>query len=255
MESRFGLKQFRDSGLRSSPQLGSPAKKLFPVEITGKKLLYLVLFVLSLFAIIFILYESFLAIAGEDGKQMLDEGWLTFESFLLENGFWLFCAIAILPGLILPVAPFLTLAGIWGGEHGPWLSCLYCTIALTFNLVWTYWFARKPGRALIEKILSKTKYELPEKPTENLAQWALVLRLTPGVPFIFTNYGLGLLKMPFLTYLLVSIPVLAFTGCGYVLAFAGIFGGNWTYLWGGASMIVVVSLLGRIFLKRKKDAN
>ena len=225
------------------------------MEITGKKLLYLVLFVLSLFGIIFILYETFLAIAGDEGKEMLSEWWDVFKSFVLENGFWLFCAIAILPGFILPVAPFLTLAGIWGDEHGPWLSCLYCAFALTFNLVWTYWFARKAGRSLIEKILSRTKYQLPEKPSENLMQWALILRLTPGVPFIFTNYGLALLKMPFLAYLIVSIPVLAFTGCGYVLAFAGIFGGNWAYLWGGASMIVVMFLLGRLFLKRKKDAN
>jgi len=222
------------------------------VEITGKKFLYLVLFVLSLFGIIYIFYETFLAFTGEEGKQMLTEWWEIFKAFVLKNGFWLFCAIAILPGFILPVAPLLTLAGIWGDEHGPWLSCLYCACALTFNLVWTYWFARKAGRSLIEKILSKTKYQLPEKPAENLLQWALILRLTPGVPFIFTNYGLALLAMPFLPYLIVSIPVLAFTGCGYVLAFAGIFGGNWAYLWGGTSMIVVMLLLGRLFLKRKK---
>ena len=225
------------------------------MEITGKKFLFLVLFVLSLFALLFFLYEAFLAVAGEGGEQMLADWWHAFESFVLQNGFWLFLAIAILPGLILPVAPFLTLAGIWGDEHGPWLSCLYCSFALTFNLVWTYWFARKTGRSLIEKILSKTKYQLPEKPSENLVQWALVLRLTPGVPFIFTNYGLGLLRMSFSTYLFVSIPVLAFTGCGYVLAFAGIFGGDWAYLWGGASMVVVMFLLGRLFLKRKKNAN
>jgi len=225
------------------------------LEITGKKLLYLVLFVLSLFGIIFILYQAFLGIAGDDGKQILTEKWEIFESFVLKNGFWLFSAIAILPGFILPVAPFLTLAGIWGDEHGPWLSCLYCTCALTFNLAWTYWFARNAGRSIIKKIISKTKYQLPEKPSENLMQWALILRLTPGVPFIFTNYGLALLKMPFLPYLIVSIPVLAFTGCGYVLAFAGIFGGNWVYLWGGISMIVVMFLLARLILKKKDHAN
>ena len=222
------------------------------MQITGKKFLYLVLFVLSLFGIIYIFYETFLAFTGEEGKQMFTDWWKIFKAFVLENGFWLFCAIAILPGFILPVAPLLTLTGIWGDEHGPWLSCLYCACALTFNLVWTYWFARKAGRSLIEKILSKTKHQLPEKPSENLLQWALILRLTPGVPFIFTNYGLALLAMPFLPYLIVSIPVLAFTGCGYVLAFAGIFGGNWAYLWGGTSMIVVMLLLGRLFLKRKK---
>tara|TARA_B100000676_G_C18058143_1_gene835873 strand:- start:666 stop:1343 length:678 start_codon:yes stop_codon:yes gene_type:complete len=225
------------------------------LEPNPKKLFQLALCVLFLFALLFIGYLSFVAIAGEEGKLLIESGWVSFEKFVLQNGFWLFCSIAILPGFILPVAPLLTLAGYWGDEHGPWLACLNCALALAINLCWTYWFARKPGRSLIEKILSKTKYQLPEKPSENLMQWALILRLTPGVPFIFTNYGLALLKMPFLAYLIVSIPVLAFTGCGYVLAFAGIFGGNWAYLYGGASMIVVMFLLGRLFLKRKKHAD
>ena len=59
-----------------------------------------------------------------------------------------------------------------------------------------------------------------------MLEWALILRLTQEFLFIFTNYGLGLIGMNFSSYLLVSLPVLAFTACGYVLTIAGIFGGD-----------------------------
>ena len=45
-----------------------------------------------------------------------------------------------------------------------------------------------------------------------------------------------------------------FYGFGYVLAFAGIFGGEWKYLWTGASIIAVMILLGKFALKRKRQS-
>ncbi len=233
------------------------------MEPNPKKLFQLALCVLFLFALLFIGYLSFVAIAGEEGKLLIESGWVSFKNFVLQNGFWLFCSIAILPGFILPVAPLLTLAGYWGGEHGPWLACLNCVLALAVNLCWTYWFARKPGRSLIKVILSRTKFNVPEKPPENLFQWAFVLRLTPGVPFIFTNYILAFLKMPFGSYLVLSVPILSVTACGYVLIFAGFFGGEqveesaerWAYALGGVALVVAMTLLGRRLTGKNKHAD
>ena len=233
------------------------------MEISGKKLLHFGLLVLSLLGIIVILWYSFIGIFGEEGEKMLGKQWVVFEGFVLANGFWLFCAIAVLPAFILPVSPLLILAGKWGGEHSPWLACLYSVLALAVNLGWTYWFARKPGKKLVKWVLSKTKHKLPDEQPENLFQWALILRLTPGVPFIFTNYILGILKMPFRSYLLISLPILSLTSCGYVLIFAGFFGGEkveesaerWAYALGGVGLVVAMTLLGRIILKKKAHAN
>jgi uncharacterized membrane protein YdjX (TVP38/TMEM64 family) len=233
------------------------------VEISGKKLLHFGLLVLSLLGIMVILWYSFVGIFGEEGEKMLGKQWVVFEGFVLANGFWLFCAIAVLPAFILPVSPLLILAGKWGGEHSPWLACLYSVIAIAVNLGWTYWFARKPGKKLVKWVLSKTKHKLPDEQPENLHQWALILRLTPGVPFIFTNYILGILKMPFRSYLLISLPILSITSCGYVLIFAGFFGGEkveqsaerWGYALAGASLVVAMTLLGRLILRKKTHAN
>ena len=85
-----------------------------------------------------------------------------------------------------------------------------------------------------------------------MTEWALILRLTPGVPFIFTNYGLGLIGMNFVSYLLISVPIISITACGYVLAFAGLFGGEWKYLWSGGCIIAITIIIGRFAIKKKK---
>lgn len=217
----------------------------------GRKLLWLTGGVLAVFALLFGIYFILLQIGGESARLRIEDLWESTRNTLTHNGPLLFLAIAVLPGFILPVAPLLGLAGLWGGENGPWLSCLYCTLALFANLSWTYWLARGPARGLLGKLLKRTRFHLPESTPDNMLEWAIILRLTPGVPFIFSNYGLGLLRMPFTQYLLVSLPILSFTGCGYVLAFAGIFGGEWKYVWTGACIIGVTVLLGRFVLKRK----
>lgn len=222
----------------------------------GKKILLLIGGVLVIFALLFAIYFVLIKLGGKDFQLWLENTWQIIRITLSENGPLLFLAIAVLPGLVLPVAPLLGLAGLWGGENGPWLSCLYCTIALFANLSWTYWLARGPTRNLVERLLRKTRFRLPTSPPDNILEWALILRLTPGVPFIFSNYGLGLIGMNFSPYLLVSLPVLAFTACGYVLAFAGIFGGEWKYLWTGSCIIAVTIILGRFVLKRRaRDAD
>ena len=220
----------------------------------GNKLLLLIGGVLVVFALLFAAYFLLIKLGGEDMEIMLGKIWLSIRVTLTNNGPLLFLAIAILPGLVLPVAPLLGLAGLWAGENGPWLSCLYCCLALFGNLTWTYWLARGPARGWVEKLLERTRFNLPSSPPTNMLEWGLILRLTPGVPFIFTNYILGLIGMKFLPYLSISLPVLAFTACGYVLAFAGIFGGQWIYLWTGACIIAVSILLGRFVVKYKRKS-
>jgi uncharacterized membrane protein YdjX (TVP38/TMEM64 family) len=212
-------------------------------------------FVVILFSIIGILYGSVIMFGGDKFENTLIEYWQHFRNFLLSNGFWLFVSIAILPGLILPCAPLLILAGIWGTKFGVLEACIFSVIALIINLIWTYWFSYGPGRILINKLLIKFNYQIPELPSKNLIQWAIILRLTPGIPFIFTNYALGLLKMPFFQYIIVSTPIISITDCGFILASAGIFGGGWKYIWGGVSILIIMILGGKILSKRNINAN
>ena len=54
--------------------------------------------------------------------------------------------------------------------------------------------------------------------------------------------------------IVVSIPIIAITDCGFVLASAGIFGGSWKYIWGGISILIVMILIGRTLTKTKDNA-
>jgi len=225
------------------------------LKSSQNKFFWVLSFIIIIFSLLGLLYGSIILIGGDEYIEIIENYWQLFRNFLLLNGFWLFVSIAILPGFILPCAPLLLLAGIWGTEFGVAQACLYSVLALTINLIWTYWFAYGPGRKIVNRLLKIFKYEIPELPSQNLNQWAIILRLTPGIPFIFTNYGLGLLKMPFVKYMLISTPIISITDCGFVLASAGIFGGSWKYIWGGISILIIMILVGRILSKRKKHAN
>ncbi len=211
--------------------------------------------IITLLGIIGVIYLTIYWIGGEESIQVAKSLWQDFKDFLLSNGFWLFLSIAILPGFILPCAPLLILAGIWGTEFGIAKACIYSIGALVINLIWTYWFACGAGNKIVNIILNKFNHKIPELPSQNLLRWSFILRLTPGVPFIFTNYILGLLKMPFLKYLFVSIPIISITDCGFILASAGIFGEGWKYIWGGISILIVMIVGGKLISVKKKYAN
>lgn len=216
----------------------------------GKKkgVLLLVVMIVGTFSLLAGAYFYYVEFVGT--KEELLAYWEVFEKFLTKHSFWLFASIAVLPALILPVAPLLTLAGIWGKTHGVWLASAYASLAVVFNLTWTYWVAAGPGRGVITKILRRSKYGIPTPDRESELEWALILRLVPGVPFIFTNYALGLIRMPFWRYFFVSSIILVVTVGGYVLTVGGMLDKQWAAFFFGFSIIVIMMILGRIVIRR-----
>jgi len=225
------------------------------VKVPKNKFVLLLAFVFVLFLILGIFYAAIVFIGGESFAQSIQSTWDSFKLFLLANEIWLFVSLAVLPGFVLPCAPLLILVGIWGAEYGIKSACIYSVAALIVNSIWTYWFAYGPGSSLVNKILQKFGHQIPKLPTKNLLEWAVILRLTPGVPFIFSNYILGLLKMPFGKYLLVSVPIISITDCGFILASAGIFGGGWKYIWTGISILIIMVIGGRVISAKTTRAD
>ena len=184
--------------------------------------------------------------------------WGEFSAILINNGFILFSSIIILPAFVLPVSPFLAFAGIWGETNGTLEAAIFSSTALSLNCVWTYWLARLCGLKVVNKFYffwKKRKFNDIKNSHTSFWELALILRLTPGIPFIFTNYILGAIKMPLIPYLLVSIPVLSVTSLGYTIATAGIISGNFKYLGGGVALLLGIYLISKIFLKKKTDAD
>lgn len=216
----------------------------------GKKrgLLLLGAMIVGTFGFLVGAYYYYVSFIGT--KQELLGYWDVFREFLTEHSFWLFASIAVFPAFIIPVAPLLTLAGFWGETNGVWLAWGYASLAVIANLTWTYWLAAGPGHNLIKRMLRRTKYNIPQPDPGNELFMALILRLVPGVPFIFTNYVLGLIRMPFHRYFIVSAPILIITVGGYVLTVGGLLGKQWKIFCGGLSIILVMIVVGRLISRK-----
>jgi uncharacterized membrane protein YdjX (TVP38/TMEM64 family) len=161
---------------------------------------------------------------GLDGP-MLKAGWAWTEGYLKERPWWLFAALVILPGLPVPSSALLVLAGtVW--RDRPAVACGICLIAMAMNMSWTYWLAARPGRGLVEKLLTEGKIRIPEMPHGNHLRFILLLRLTPGFPLFLQNYLLGFFRVPFRLYLPVSLGCSGLIASGMVLSAAGVADGN-----------------------------
>ena len=119
-----------------------------------------------------------------------------------------FGAMAILPGLGVPVMPFnLTAGSAFGDKLGMPLVVALALLAITINLLITYALARRALRPVLERLMKRLGYALPDMEKGDLTNLAIVLRVTPGTPFFIQNYLLGLAGVPFVTYLVVSCIV------------------------------------------------
>jgi uncharacterized membrane protein YdjX (TVP38/TMEM64 family) len=179
----------------------------------------------------------------------LKEWWTRAEIFLRERPWWLFAALVILPGLPVPTSALLVLAGtVWSAR--PVAACAICLLAIALNMCWTYWLAARPGRGLVERMLSTGRLRIPVLPKDNHLRAILLLRLTPGVPLFLQNYLLGFLHVPFRFYLPVSLACTGLMASGIVLSGAGVAGGNFAPALTGAGLIIVAVVLVRILRQK-----
>ncbi len=129
-----------------------------------------------------------------------------------------FLAEAVLPGVGAPVMPFHFTAGpAFGEQLGMPLVVVLSCAALTVNMLVTYWLARWALRPVLERLLLRFGYKLPALAAGDLTDLTIVLRVTPGSPFVVQNYLLGLARVPFGRYVLVSCVVIWTYTAGFVL--------------------------------------
>jgi len=116
-----------------------------------------------------------------------------------------FAAMALLPAVGVPGLTFSLTAGPAFGERlGMGVVVALSLAATTVNLIITYALARRALRPLLEKWLTRLGYQLPEVEAGDMTDLAIVVRVTPGIPFFAQNYLLGLAGVPFGKYVVVS---------------------------------------------------
>lgn len=119
-----------------------------------------------------------------------------------------FTAMAVLPAIGVPLSPFsLTAGSIFGAQLGMPLVITCALAAIAFNIVFTYFLARQALRPVLEKIVIRLGYKLPTVEEGDAADLVVLLRVTPGVPFPAQNYLLGMARVPFVKYVLISCGI------------------------------------------------
>jgi uncharacterized membrane protein YdjX (TVP38/TMEM64 family) len=124
----------------------------------------------------------------------------------------------VLPAFGVPMAPFALAAGPLFGERLGFPTIITLGIvALTLNLVCTYWLARRGLRPLLTRLLTRFGYSLPQVDRDDITDLIVLLRVTPGFPFFVQNYLLGIADAPFLRYLVISCAIQWPINCGFML--------------------------------------
>lgn len=118
---------------------------------------------------------------------------------------WFFAAFAILPAFGSPLSLFtFTVAPTFAPQLGlGWVIAL-SALCLAFNLAFSYWLARYALRPVIEAVIKRLGYRLPEVARDDHVALAIMLRVVPGPPYCVQSYILGLAKVRFLPYMVVS---------------------------------------------------
>ncbi len=185
-------------------------------------------------------------------KSQLD----TLTSTIAQYPVAIYIAILLIGGLPLPLSPVLIIGGgVFTELYGLPTSLLICYSAMVLNMLWTYVLARYPLRSLIAKLISRFSDKIPELPDEHKFKAALIIRITPGIPFFLQNYFLGFSAIPFKQYILISCLIQAFYTSGFVISGGAIFEGKTGLAIAGISILIVLSLVFSWLRKRNAVAD
>jgi uncharacterized membrane protein YdjX (TVP38/TMEM64 family) len=152
-----------------------------------------------------------------------------------------FAAMAVLPGLGVPLSLFsLTAGALFRQQLGMPLVLTLSLAAITANMALCHVLANRLLRPSIERLVRRLGHRLPAVQAGDITDLIVLLRATPGVPFPVQNYLLGLAGVPFPRYLLVSSLIAWPLAVVMVVFGEGLAQGN--------ARTVLVSLMGVVAL-------
>jgi uncharacterized membrane protein YdjX (TVP38/TMEM64 family) len=162
-----------------------------------------------------------------------------------------FAAMAILPAAGFPLALFAVTAGpVFGPVLGVGQVIGYSMLALAANVALSYGIAVSTLRPLVARWVAWMGYSLPKIEFGSAWEIVLMLRILPGVPFSLQSYLLGLARIPFGAYMLISTLVPSFYFASIILCGNALFSGNRTAMAVGAALLVLASVFTHRLRKR-----
>jgi uncharacterized membrane protein YdjX (TVP38/TMEM64 family) len=162
-----------------------------------------------------------------------------------------FAAMTILPACGFPMLAFTIPAGeAFAPVIGMPAVIVAALVALALNLALSYWIARYALRPLLTRLLTRYGYAVPQVTRENALSVLLVVRLTPGPPYVLQCFLLGIAEVPFRLYMIVSwLAILPYAIAAIILGH-GLRDGNFKAIVAGIG-VVVVATIGLQWLRKK----
>ena len=134
-------------------------------------------------------------------------------------GPWAFFALmTILPAMGAPLTVFsLTAGSVFAPALGLPGVMLCAVLSVGLNLWFTYFLARRLVRPWIERLCAWLGYRIPEVPLADQRSLVILVRVTPGPPYVLQNYLFGIARIRFATYFTTSWILVSLDSCAYIL--------------------------------------
>ena len=185
---------------------------------------------------------------GVDVRGAIDQG---LEVIRGAGAAVFFTAMALLPAVGVPASVFTLTAGpVFGPKLGMPLVVVLSVAAMMFNIVMSYFLARRALRPVLEKLIQRLGYKLPDVPKEDMLDLTIIVRVTPGSPFPVQNYLLGLARVPFGMYVAVAFVVQAIYTPAFVLFGDALLQGKGRMAMVAGSLLVVAVVVTHWVRKR-----
>lgn len=145
---------------------------------------------------------ALVVLRGVDIRGLIDRG---LELLRMAGPLAFFLGMALAPLLAVPMLAFsLPAVALYGDRFGTLGVVCLALIAVTFNFCLSYALARRALRPLLNWLVRRLGYQLPEVEAGDATDLIILLRVTPGIPFFAQNYLAGLAQVPFGRYFVVS---------------------------------------------------
>jgi uncharacterized membrane protein YdjX (TVP38/TMEM64 family) len=142
---------------------------------------------------------------GVDLKALVQQG---IDAIQSAGPVAFFVGMALLPAVGVPITFFtLTAGSVFADRLGLGWVIVFALLALGVNIALTYALASRALRPLLEKLFLRLDYKLPNVESADATDLIVLLRVTPGIPFCVQNYLLGLARVPFGRYFLISYGI------------------------------------------------
>jgi uncharacterized membrane protein YdjX (TVP38/TMEM64 family) len=231
---------------------GAQAPVMSSEASAGKKLPLVKLAV----AAVVLLAGALLLLRGLDVRAYLDRGMALVRG---ASPLAFFIGMALLPAAGVPVLAFILPAGpLWGERLGMGTVVLFSLLAVTVNFTLTYFLARRALRPVLEKLIVRLGYKLPQVEEGDATDLVVIMRVTQGIPYCVQNYLLGLAEVPFGKYFLLTVLLsLPQNAAAVLFGDALLHGRGKTILMVGGLLVALVAathLVRRHYARKKNPA-